>query len=36
LIAEAKLAKAAVVKEARATYSIRPQLDVLRQSTLSP
>jgi squalene-associated FAD-dependent desaturase len=36
LVAEAKLLKAAVVKEVRATYSIRPQLDLLRPSSLSP
>jgi squalene-associated FAD-dependent desaturase len=36
LVAEAKLLKAAVVKEVRATYSIRPQLDLLRPSPLSP
>ena len=28
--------KAAVVKEVRATYSIRPQLDAIRPSSLSP
>ena len=36
LVAEAKLLKAAVVKEVRATYSIRPQLDLLRPSPASP
>jgi zeta-carotene desaturase len=36
LVAEAKLLKAAVVKEVRATYSIRPQLDLLRPSATSP
>ncbi len=36
VVAEAKLVKAAVVKEVRATYSIRPQLDLLRPSTVSP
>jgi squalene-associated FAD-dependent desaturase len=36
LVAQAKLVKAAVVKEVRATYSIRPQLDSLRPSALSP
>jgi uncharacterized protein with NAD-binding domain and iron-sulfur cluster len=36
LAAQAKLLKAAVVKEVRATYSIRPQLDLLRPSPLSP
>jgi squalene-associated FAD-dependent desaturase len=36
LVAQAKLVKAAVVKEVRATYSIRPQLDLLRPSALSP
>ncbi len=30
LAAQAKLVKAAVVKEVRATYSIRPQLDLIR------
>ena len=32
----AKLLKATVVKEVRATYSIRPQLDLLRPSAKSP
>jgi squalene-associated FAD-dependent desaturase len=36
LVAEAKLLKATVVKEVRATYSIRPQLDLLRPSSASP
>jgi squalene-associated FAD-dependent desaturase len=36
LVAQAKLVKAAVVKEVRATYSIRPQLDLLRPTALSP
>jgi uncharacterized protein with NAD-binding domain and iron-sulfur cluster len=36
LVSEAKLMKAAVVKEVRATYSIRPQLDLLRPSSASP
>jgi squalene-associated FAD-dependent desaturase len=36
LVAEAKLLKAAVVKEVRATYSIRPQLDLLRPTASSP
>ena len=36
IVAEAKLIKAAVVKEVRATYSIRPQLDALRPSAASP
>src|ERR1700678_3721573 len=36
LVAQAKLVKAAVVKEVRATYSIRPQLDLLRPAALSP
>ncbi len=36
LVSEAKLMKAAVVKEVRATYSIRPQLDLLRPSPTSP
>jgi uncharacterized protein with NAD-binding domain and iron-sulfur cluster len=36
LVAQAKLLKAAVVKEVRATYSIRPQLDLLRPTALSP
>ena len=36
VVSEAKLVKAAVVKEVRATYSIRPQLDLLRPSTVSP
>lgn len=34
--ASATLLKAAVVKEVRATYSIRPQLDAIRPSTISP
>lgn len=33
---EARLEKAAVVKEVRATYSIRPGLDALRPSSASP
>ena len=36
LVEQAKLMKAAVVKEVRATYSIRPQLDAIRPSPLSP
>jgi zeta-carotene desaturase len=36
LVAQAKLVKAAVVKEVRATYSIRPQLDLLRPAAVSP
>ena len=36
LVAQAKLVKAAVVKEVRATYSIRPQLDLLRPAASSP
>jgi squalene-associated FAD-dependent desaturase len=36
LVSKAKLMKAAVVKEVRATYSIRPQLDLLRPSPASP
>jgi zeta-carotene desaturase len=36
LVADAKLMKATVVKEVRATYSIRPQLDLLRPSSASP
>jgi squalene-associated FAD-dependent desaturase len=35
-VSEAKLLKAAVVKEVRATYSIRPELDLLRPTPLSP
>ncbi len=35
-VAEAKLLKATVVKEVRATYSIRPQLDLLRPPSASP
>ena len=35
-VTEAKLLKAAVVKEVRATYSIRPQLDLLRPTPASP
>jgi zeta-carotene desaturase len=35
-VASAQLLKAAVVKEVRATYSIRPQLDQIRPSTVSP
>jgi zeta-carotene desaturase len=36
LVTQAKLVKAAVVKEVRATYSIRPQLDLLRPTAVSP
>jgi squalene-associated FAD-dependent desaturase len=36
LAGQAKLLKAAVVKEIRATYSIRPRLDGLRPSSASP
>jgi squalene-associated FAD-dependent desaturase len=36
LVTQAKLVKAAVVKEVRATYSIRPQLDLLRPAAQSP
>jgi zeta-carotene desaturase len=36
MVREAKLLKAAVVKEVRATYSIRPQLDLLRPTSASP
>jgi squalene-associated FAD-dependent desaturase len=36
VVAQAKLEKATVVKEVRATYSIRPQLDRLRPSSVSP
>ena len=36
LVAQAKLLKATVVKEVRATYSIRPQLDLLRPMSASP
>ncbi|MGC2404752.1 MAG: hydroxysqualene dehydroxylase HpnE [Acidobacteriaceae bacterium] len=36
LLAGAKLVKATVVKEVRATYSIRPQLDLVRPSVQSP
>jgi len=35
-VAAAQLVKAAVVKEVRATYSMRPQLDSIRPSPLSP
>jgi len=35
-LAQAKLLKAAVVKEVRATYSIRPLLDRIRPSSASP
>jgi squalene-associated FAD-dependent desaturase len=35
-VKQAKLVKAAVVKEVRATYSIRPQLDRLRPGAISP
>jgi zeta-carotene desaturase len=35
-VGQAKLVKAAVVKEVRATYSVRPQLDLLRPSAHSP
>jgi squalene-associated FAD-dependent desaturase len=36
LVAQARLIKATVVKEVRATYSIRPQLDLLRPTAVSP
>ena len=36
IVAEARLIKAAVVKEVRATYSIRPQLDQIRPTAASP
>jgi squalene-associated FAD-dependent desaturase len=36
LVREAKLVKATVVKEVRATYSIRPQLDLIRPTAISP
>jgi squalene-associated FAD-dependent desaturase len=36
VVAQAKLEKATVVKEVRATYSIRPQLDRLRPTSSSP
>jgi squalene-associated FAD-dependent desaturase len=36
LVAQAKLLKAAVVKEVRATYSIRPRLDSIRPGAISP
>jgi len=36
LVAQAKLVKAAVVKEVRATYSIRPQLELIRPTAVSP
>jgi zeta-carotene desaturase len=35
-VAQARLVKAAVVKEVRATYSIRPQLDRIRPASTSP
>jgi uncharacterized protein with NAD-binding domain and iron-sulfur cluster len=35
-VRQATLVKAAVVKEVRATYSIRPQLDLLRPAAVSP
>jgi squalene-associated FAD-dependent desaturase len=35
-VREAKLIKAAVVKEVRATYSILPQLDLIRPTAISP
>jgi squalene-associated FAD-dependent desaturase len=35
-VADAKLLKATVVKEVRATYSIRPHLDNIRPGTISP
>jgi uncharacterized protein with NAD-binding domain and iron-sulfur cluster len=35
-VASAQLVKAAVVKEVRATYSIRPQLDPIRPIQVSP
>jgi squalene-associated FAD-dependent desaturase len=36
ILSQANLLKATVVKEVRATYSIRPQLDRLRPASLSP
>ncbi len=36
IVSQATLLKATVVKEVRATYSIRPQLDQLRPTSLSP
>jgi len=36
VVREAKLLKAAVTKEVRATFSIRPQLDRIRPTSLSP
>jgi zeta-carotene desaturase len=36
VVADAKLVKATVVKEVRATYSIRPRLDSVRPSATSP
>jgi squalene-associated FAD-dependent desaturase len=36
VIRTATLVKAAVVKEVRATYSIRPQLDLIRPAAISP
>ena len=36
VVAQAKLIKAAVVKEVRATYSIRPQLELIRPTAVSP
>jgi squalene-associated FAD-dependent desaturase len=36
VVAQAKLIKAAVVKEVRATYSIRPKLDLLRPKAPGP
>jgi zeta-carotene desaturase len=35
-VASAKLLKATVVKEVRASYSIRPQLDQIRPGAVSP
>jgi zeta-carotene desaturase len=35
-VASANLLKAAVVKEVRATWSVRPQLDQIRPSSVSP
>ncbi|HEX3941863.1 MAG TPA: hydroxysqualene dehydroxylase HpnE [Acidobacteriaceae bacterium] len=35
-VRQARLVKAAVVKEVRATYSVRPQLDPLRPAAVSP
>ncbi len=36
VVGQARLIKAAVVKEVRATYSVRPQLDLIRPASVGP